>query len=73
MPVLTLQVSGMGCRRCVREVSARLRDVVGVQLVSADMEGETVSIVGDMASDDVLAAFCGTTYRPRLIRVATED
>jgi copper chaperone CopZ len=73
MPVVILQVRGMGCRRCVREVSARLRDVVGVQLVSADVEGETVSIVGDMAPEAVLAAFSGTAYRPRVVHVATED
>ena len=73
MPVLTLHVRGMGCRRCVREVSARLRDVAGVELVTADMADETVTIVGDMAPDDVLAAFSGTTYRPRFIGVTTAD
>jgi copper chaperone CopZ len=72
MSRLTLHVRGMGCRRCVREVSARLRDVVGVQLVTADMTSQTVTIVGDMASDDVLAALRGTTYRPRIIGATTE-
>ena len=36
MSEMTLYVGGMGCRRCVREVTARLRDVPGVQMVVAD-------------------------------------
>ena len=32
---IQLFVGGMGCRRCVREVTARLRDVRGVETVSA--------------------------------------
>ena len=33
---IELTVGGMTCRRCVREVTARLRDVPGVEQVSAD-------------------------------------
>ena len=73
MPLLTLHVRGMGSRRCVREVSARLRDVVGVQLVTVDPTGQTVTVVGDMSADDVLAAFSGTTYSPRLVGLTTEE
>ena len=73
MPVLTLHVRGMGCRRCVREVTARLRDVVGVQLVTADMAAERVTVVGEVSSDQVLAAFNGTTYSPRLVGVSAEN
>ena len=36
MRQLNLFVGGMSCRRCVREVTARLRDVLGVETVSAN-------------------------------------
>jgi Heavy-metal-associated domain len=36
MRQLNLFVGGMSCRRCVREVSTRLRDVPGVETVSAN-------------------------------------
>jgi copper chaperone CopZ len=61
---MTLYVAGMGCRRCVREVTARLRDVSGVQTVVADSATSTVRLGGAMAVEDVLDAFTGTAYRP---------
>ena len=66
MRQLSLFVGGMGCRRCVREVTARLRDVPGVETVSADPGSCVVRLTGSMTVDDVLAAFAGTSYRPRL-------
>ena len=64
MSQMTLYVAGMGCRRCVREVTARLRDVSGVQTVVADSATSTVRLGGSMTVEDVLDAFVGTTYRP---------
>ena len=66
MDEMELTVSGMACRRCVREVTARLRDVTGVERVTADPGRSTVQLVGSMTRADVLAAFEGTTYRPVL-------
>jgi copper chaperone CopZ len=66
MRQLSLFVGGMGCRRCVREVTARLRDVPGVETVSADPGSGTVRLTGSMTVGDVLAAFNGTSYRPKL-------
>ena len=66
MDEMELTVSGMSCRRCVREVTARLRDVAGVERVVADPVRSTVHLVGSMTRADVLAAFEGTTYRPVL-------
>jgi len=63
---LNLLVDGMSCRRCVREVTARLRDVPGVETVSANPRDCTVRLSGSMQLSDVLAAFAGTTYRPQL-------
>jgi copper chaperone CopZ len=66
MRQLHLVVGGMSCRRCVREVTARLRDVPGVETVSADPGSCAVRLTGSMTVGDVLAAFTGTSYRPRL-------
>jgi copper chaperone CopZ len=56
-----------GCRRCVREVTARLRDVTGAQTVVADSATSTVRLSGSMAVEDVLDAFTETTYRPDVV------
>ena len=63
---LSLFVGGMSFRRCVREVTARLRDVPGVETVSANPGDGRVRLSGSMSLADVLAAFTGTTYRPQL-------
>ena len=70
-----VHVSGMACRRCVREVTARLRDVPGVETVAADVARSEVRLSGVMTDVDVLATFTGTSYRPRLVEQAsaTED
>jgi copper chaperone CopZ len=66
MPQLQLFVGGMTCRRCVREVTARLRDVPGVETVSANPGDGMVRLSGSMKLADVLAAFTGTPYRAQL-------
>ena len=66
MRQLNLFVGGMSCRRCVREVTARLRDVPGVETISANPGDCMVRLSGSMELADVLAAFTGTTYRPQL-------
>ena len=68
MRQLSLFVGGMSCRRCVREVTARLRDVPGVETVSANPGACVVRLSGSMEPVDVLAAFTGTTYRPEVQR-----
>lgn len=59
---LRVSVQGMGCRRCVREVTSRLRDVPGVNTVVVDIATRTVRLAGSMTDADVLAAFTGATY-----------
>lgn len=66
MRQLNLFVGGMRCRRCVREVTARLRDVAGVETVSANPSDSVVRLSGSMQLADVLAAFTGTSYQPQL-------
>ena len=72
MRQLNLFVEGMSCRRDVRAVTARLRDVPGVETVSADPRECVVRLSGSMELADVLAAFTGTTYRPEL-KIATDN
>lgn len=67
MGQMTLHVGGMSCRRCVREVTARLRDVAGVETVVADHGTSTVRLSGAMTVKDVFRAFVGTTYRPEVV------
>jgi copper chaperone CopZ len=73
MRQLSLFVGGMSCRRCVREVTARLRDVPGVETVSADPGDCLVRLSGSMQLTDVLAAFTGTAYRPRVAGTRAGD
>jgi copper chaperone CopZ len=68
MPQLSLFVGGMSCRHCVREVTARVRDVPGVETVSANPGDSLVRLSGSMQLSDVLAAFEGTPYRPEVRR-----
>ena len=68
MTQLTLFVGGMGCRRCVRDVTARVRDVTGVETVIADAGQSLVRLCGSMTSGDVLAALAGTPYRVEVVK-----
>jgi copper chaperone CopZ len=63
MNELTLYVDGMGCRECVREVTARLRDVPGVEMVVADHRRSVVLLGGSMTRGGVLAALEGTRFQ----------
>jgi copper chaperone CopZ len=65
-----LRVPGMGCRRCVRDVTSRLRDVPGVETITADPAVTTVVLRGSMTARDVLAAFTGSRYAPTLVAEA---
>jgi copper chaperone CopZ len=70
---LILYVAGMGCRRCVREVTARLRDVTGVETVAADVGRSHVRLTGSMAFPDAVRALAGTTYRAEVVRDGVHD
>jgi copper chaperone CopZ len=67
MRTISLLVRGMGCRRCVREVTARLRDVVGVETVAADAGRSTIRLSGTMTVPDVLEPLSGSSYAPTVL------
>ena len=72
MTQMTLHVAGMSCRRCIREVTSRLRDVPGVETVAAHAGTSTVRLSGLMVAADVLRAFADTTYRPQVVANSDE-
>jgi copper chaperone CopZ len=57
----------MRCRRCVRKVTARLRDVPGVETVMADTESSVVRLAGTMSVEDVLGALRDLNYPVELL------
>jgi copper chaperone CopZ len=57
-----VRVEGMGCRRCIREVTARLRDIDGVQALSADAQRSLVRLTGSIATAEIVEALAGTPY-----------
>lgn len=67
MRTMSLVVGGMRCRRCVREVTARLRDVAGVETVVADTVSSRIELAGTMTERDVLRAFVGLAYPVQLL------
>ncbi len=67
MSDLELIITGMSCRHCVRDVTARLRDVPGVRTVAADARTSRVRLGGTMTTAAVRAALIGTTYTVRLV------
>lgn len=63
---VTVDVTGMTCRHCVRAVTAQLRDVPGVATVVADAVASTVVVTGRVSAADVLAAIQTAGFAARL-------
>jgi copper chaperone CopZ len=67
MSQLRVRVEGMSCRHCVREVTAKLRDVPGVETLAADARSNEVALGGTMTENDVVSALEGLSYRVRVL------
>jgi copper chaperone CopZ len=67
MHTTVLRVGGMSCRHCVREVTSRLRDVAGVDTVTADAGTSLVRLSGTMRVEDVLGALSELNYPVKLV------
>jgi copper chaperone CopZ len=53
MGVITVQVPGMRCRRCVRLVTSRLRDLPGVVTVEANATTGELVVRGEVTERQV--------------------
>ncbi len=62
MAVIALHVPGMTCRRCVRMVTGRLRDLPGVIMVEASAVAAEVVVHGEVSGDQVRAALADVTF-----------
>lgn len=67
MRTIKLSIPGMGCRRCVRQVTSTLRDVPGVQALVADAAANEAVVTGSMSASELLAAFADSKYSPIVI------
>ncbi len=56
MTTRTYTVEGMTCGHCVSAVSGEVGKVAGVTDVSVDLEGKTVTVIGDSIDDAAIAA-----------------
>ena len=61
---VTMYVRGLTCRHAVRVVSARLRDVPGVQSVAVDAPAGLVVVRGPVDAREVHAALVEAGYPP---------
>ena len=61
---LTMCVPGLTCRHAIRVVSARLRDVPGVQSVQVDAPAGLVVVRGPVDAREVRAALVEAGYPP---------
>lgn len=68
---VVLVVDGMSCRHCVRQVTACLRDVPGVETVEADRVTCQVRLQGRFALPDVLAALARAGNQARVLDDST--
>ncbi|RLM53392.1 cation transporter [Halobellus sp. Atlit-31R] len=58
----TLTVEGMSCGHCEQTVEDALLSVAGVESASADHESDTVTVAGDAAAADLVAAVDDVGY-----------
>jgi hypothetical protein len=70
MSFTTLCVGGMGGRRCLREVTAMLRDIPGVETVVAEAARSFLRLGGTRSATEVLEVLGGSAYAPRLLNAA---
>lgn len=62
MATLAVSVPGMNCRHVIRAVTARLRDVPGVETVAARADRARIELGGTMSTREVLAALVACGY-----------
>lgn len=62
---ILLNVDGMSCGHCVKAITAAVEPLPGVDGVSVDLDGGTVTVTGEPDEDVVAAAIedCGYDVR----------
>lgn len=73
MPTLSFQVRGMRSRQCVRTVSRRVSDVVGVLTVEVNLGAGTLRIFGTPDAAAVLAAITSAGYEASAVPSQRSD
>ena len=71
MRVIHLDVDGMRCRRCVRQATALLRDVPGIETVTTDSRTGSITVTGNVSDETILHALSTTTFGVRLVDVTS--
>lgn len=70
MQTIQLYVEGMRCPRCVREATARLRDLPGVATLTADRRTGRITVTGEAAATDLLDALAGSNFTAEIMTTA---
>ncbi len=74
MEEVVLSVPAMTCRHCVRAISVRVRDVVGVVAITADPMSRSLRVQGAARPDAVRSAVADAGYEAvELSRSAVRD
>jgi copper chaperone CopZ len=63
-----LTVRGMSCRRGIRQVTAKVRDVEGVRTVVVDPQSCSIVVLGNVTSAALLDALVATGFDPAVIQ-----
>jgi copper chaperone CopZ len=73
MQTIQLYVEGMRCPRCVREATARLRDLPGVATLTADRDTGQITVTGDVSATDLLEALAGSSFTAKVMSSAASQ
>ena len=61
---LDLNIEGMTCADCVRQVTQAVKDVPGVEILEVGIGTAKLEVEDSSAADAVLAAIGGTGFKP---------
>ena len=70
MQTIQLYVEGMRCPRCVREATARLRDLPGVATLTADRDTGQITVTGEVSVADLLEALASSSFTAEVMTTA---
>jgi copper chaperone CopZ len=73
MSTIHLEVQGMSCGGCVKNVTAALKPLAGVSTVDVDLQAGHVTVSGDLAqgADPLVLALTAAGYPAKLVTSTT--